>query len=232
MTTENTPDKKAARAGAALLGLSGALTWFASRQEWVNAQYNDDISGGGTVTVNGTDWSTETTAIAVLLLAGMLAAFALRRLGRRIVGGICTAASVGLSVPAVTLLVSGADPERVHTLLTAGADRTQQASSAPAIAEWAEITSVATQPLGPVLTLIAALLGVAGGLVLLVRPGTDSPRQNKYEKETVRRERVRADLEEDPNSGRVLWDAISADIDPTDPRGDRGQDFPSHKGTS
>lgn len=106
MTTENTPDKKAARAGAALLGLSGALTWFASRLEWVNAQYNDDISGGGTVTVNGTDWSTETTAIAVLLLAGMLAAFALRRLGRRIVGGICAAASVGLSVPAVTLLVS------------------------------------------------------------------------------------------------------------------------------
>ena len=120
----------------------------------------------------------------------------------------------------------------MHTLLTAGADRTQQASSAPAIAEWAEITSVATQPLGPVLTLIAALLGVAGGLVLLVRPGTDSPRQNKYEKETVRRERVRADLEEDPNSGRVLWDAISADIDPTDPRGDGGQDFASHKGTS
>ena len=68
--------------------------------------------------------------------------------------------------------------------------------------------------------------------MLLVRPGTDSPRQNKYEKETVRRERVREDLEEDPHSGRVLWDAISADIDPTDPRGDGGQDFASHKGTS
>lgn len=232
MTTQHTPNKKASRAGAALLGISGALTWFASRLEWVSAQYNDDISGGGTVAVNGTDWSTETTAIAVLLLAGMLAAFALRRLGRRIVGGICAAASVALTLPAVTLLVSGADPERMHALLTAGADRTQQASSAPAIPEWAGITSVATQPLGPVLTLIAALLGVAGGLVLLVRPGTDSPQQNKYEKEAVRRERVRDDLEEDPHSGRVLWDAISADIDPTDPRSDGGPDFPSPKGTS
>jgi len=36
---------------------------------------------------------------------------------------------------------------------------------------------------------------------------------------------VREDLEEDPQSGRVLWDAISADIDPTDP------DFRSSKGT-
>ena len=67
--------------------------------------------------------------------------------------------------------------------------------------------------------------------MLLARPGTDSPRQNKYEKETVRREKVREDLEEDPQSGRVLWDAISADIDPTDPRGGGGQDFRSREGT-
>ena len=71
----------------------------------------------------------------------------------------------------------------------------------------------------------AALLGLAGGVLLVARPGEDSPRQNKYEKETVRREKVREDLEEDPQSGRVLWDAISADIDPTDP------DFRSSKGT-
>lgn len=219
--------KGPARAGAALLGVSGALTWIASRLEWVSAQYSDDISGGGTTAVNGTDWSTETSAVAVLLLAGMVAAFALRRVGRRIVGGICAAASIGLAVPAARLLVSGADSERVRTLLTAGADQAQRSNSAPAVAEWAEITSVTTQPLGPALTLLAAMLGVLGALVLLVRPGTDSPRQNKYEKETVRREKVRDDLEEDPQSGRVLWDAISADIDPTDPSNGAGRDFRS-----
>lgn len=223
--TNATPNKKAARAGAVALGLAGALTWIASRLDWVRAEYVDDISGGGEATVNGADWSTETGAIAVLLVAGMVAALALRRLGRRVIGVVCAVASVGLAVPAVKLLASGADPERVQALLTAGADQAQQANSAPAIAEWAEITTAATQPTGPALTLLAALLGLLGGVVLLVRPGEDSPRQNKYEKDSVRREKVREDLEEDPQSGRVLWDAISADIDPTD------QDFRSRKNT-
>ena len=75
----------------------------------------------------------------------------------------------------------------------------------------------------------AAVLGLAGGVLLIARPGEDSPRQNKYEKETVRREKVREDLEEDPQSGRVLWDAISADIDPTDPQ--NGPDFRSSEST-
>ena len=225
MTTAAKPDKKAARKGALALGVAGALSWISSRMAWVRAEFVDDISGGGEATVNGADWSTEAGAIAVLLLAGMVAAFALRRLGRRVIGAICTAASFGLAVPAVRLLLGGADPERVHALLTAGADEAQQGNSAPAIAQWAEITSATTLVAGPGLALAAALLGLAGGVLLIARPGEDSPRQNKYEKETVRREKVREDLEEDPQSGRVLWDAISADIDPTDP------DFRSSKGT-
>lgn len=229
MTTAAKPDKKAARKGALALGVAGALSWISSRMAWVRAEFVDDISGGGEATVNGADWSTETGAIAVLLLAGMVAAFALRRLGRRVIGAICTAASFGLAVPAVRLLLGGADPERVHALLTAGADEAQQGNSAPAIAQWADITSATTIVAGPGLALAAALLGLAGGVLLIARPGEDSPRQNKYEKETVRREKVREDLEEDPQSGRVLWDAISADIDPTDPQS--GPDFRSSKST-
>ena len=229
MTTAAKPDKKAARKGALAPGVAGALSWTSSRMAWVRAEFVDDISGGGEATVNGADWSTETGAIAVLLLAGMVAAFALRRLGRRVIGAICTAASVGLAVPAVRLLLGGADPERVHALLTAGADEAQQGNSAPAIAQWADITSATTIVAGPGLALAAALLGLAGGVLLVARPGEDSPRQNKYEKETVRREKVREDLEEDPQSGRVLWDAISADIDPTDPQS--GPDFRSSKST-
>ena len=229
MTTAAKPDKKAARKGALALGVAGALSWISSRMAWVRAEFVDDISGGGEATVNGADWSTETGAIAVLLLAGMVATFALRRLGRRVIGAICTAASFGLAVPAVRLLLGGADPERVHALLTAGADEAQQGNSAPAIAQWADITSATTIVAGPGLALAAALLGLAGGVLLVARPGEDSPRQNKYEKETVRREKVREDLEEDPQSGRVLWDAISADIDPTDPQS--GPDFRSSKST-
>ena len=39
---------------------------------------------------------------------------------------------------------------------------------------------------------------------------------NKYEQETVRREKIRDDLESQPDSGRVMWDALDADIDPTE----------------
>lgn len=229
MTTAAKPDKKAAREGAITLGVAGALTWISSRMDWVRAEFVDDISGGGEASVNGADWSTETGAIAVLLLAGMVAALALRRLGRRVIGAICAAASIGLAVPAVRLLTGGADLARVHALLTAGADEAQQGNSAPAIAQWAEITSATTLVAGPGLALAAAVLGLLGGVLLIARPGEDSPRQNKYEKETVRREKVREDLEEDPQSGRVLWDAISADIDPTDPG--NGPDFRSSKST-
>ena len=161
MTTATKPDKKAARKGALALGVAGALSWISSRMAWVRAEFVDDISGGGEATVNGADWSTETGAIAVLLLAGMVAAFALRRLGRRVIGAICTAASFGLAVPAVRLLLGGADPERVHALLTAGADEAQQGNSAPAIAQWADITSATTIVAGPGLALAAALLGLS-----------------------------------------------------------------------
>lgn len=219
-------DKTLARAGAALLGVAGALIWAVARTTWVDVEYVDDLSGAGTAAVRGADWSTETVAVAVLLIAGMAAGFALRRVGRRVVGAIAALASAGVAVPAAQLLVRGADTERARAILTAGAEQSGagtagsgSGSGADTIAQWAEITSATVVPLGPALTLAGAAIGLVGGLLLVFRPGADSPRQNKYEKESVRREKVRSDLEQDPQSGRVLWDAISADIDPTDPAG-------------
>lgn len=222
-------DKGVSRIGALCVGLSGALIWAFSRMVWINAEYTDDISGGGSAAVRGSEWSAETTAVAILLLAGMVAGFALRRTGRRIVGAVCAVASALALLAPVRLLAGGADNERIHTILTAGSDASQSAGSNAALAQWAEITSTTLAATGPVLTLLACLIGAVGGVLLAARPGTDAPRQNKYEKEAVRREKVRTDLEEDPESGRVLWDAISADIDPTDPaqRPRGGGDFKS-----
>jgi len=46
---------------------------------------------------------------------------------------------------------------------------------------------------------------------------------NKYEKDAVRRDRIHEDLDAQPDSGRVMWDALDADIDPTDAMQPRGQ---------
>ena len=74
---------------------------------------------------------------------------------------------------------------------------------------------MAVLPAGPSISVLGSVLGLIGGALLALRPGGDAPRQHKYETEAVRMDNVRADLEEDPSSGRVLWDALSADIDPT-----------------
>lgn len=205
------------RAGAALLGVSGAAVWAFSRMAWIEAEYADDLAGGGVASVEGAQWSTEVTAVAILLLAGMVAGFALRRTARRVVGAVCALAAAVAAAPIVSLFARGADPQRVHAILSAGADEAQSAATQADIAQWAEINSTSVNALGPALSLLGCALGVAGGVMLALRPGADAPRSNKYEKETVRKEKVRTDLEEDPDSGRVLWDAISADIDPTDP---------------
>ena len=44
----------------------------------------------------------------------------------------------------------------------------------------------------------------------------DKPRTARYETPAVRQERLQEDMETSQDSGRVMWDALDADIDPTD----------------
>jgi len=53
--------------------------------------------------------------------------------------------------------------------------------------------------------------------LLVRRPGAvKKQKSSAYETPEVRRQRIAEDLEEDPQSGRVLWDALDAGVDPTD----------------
>lgn len=217
MSTVSAPSqlgRRAARAGAALVGISGVVVWAVSQMTWMQVDYLDDLAGDGTAALRGAEWSTELSAVAVLLLAGMVAGFALRRTGRRVVGAVCAVAAAAAAAPGIKLLAGGGDAQRAHAILSAGSETTQSASHA-VISQWAEVVSVAVLPAGPSISVLGSVLGLIGGALLALRPGSDAPRQHKYETEAVRMDNVRADLEEDPSSGRVLWDALSADIDPT-----------------
>lgn len=209
-------DKGLSRTGAALIGLGAALLWIASRLTWVSAGYTDELSGNGTVSLPGADWSLETTAVALLLLVGMIGAFALRRLGRRIVGTVSAIAATAVAISPLQLLIRGADPERVHAILTSRSEAVASPNVGDTIGQWAEITAVDVPSTGPMVAVLGCLLALAGGIMAALRPGADAPKQNKYEKETVRREHLREDMEAKPDSGRVMWDALDADIDPTD----------------
>nr|WP_237559103.1 Trp biosynthesis-associated membrane protein [Corynebacterium renale] len=46
-------------------------------------------------------------------------------------------------------------------------------------------------------------------------PGVDAV-GTKYERATTRKEKALDDLQREPDSGRTLWDALDADIDPTE----------------
>lgn len=211
-------EKRHARIGALLMGVGALVLWLASRVTWMTVHYEDDRTGNGAVDVNGATWSTEVTAVVLLLLAATVAGLALRRWGRRLVGAVGAVAAVAVTLPPLGLLIGTPDPERAKALLTLGGEETTIGSTVgeAAIPEWAVISSIDVAAIGPVAAVVGALTAAAGGLILAFRPGHDAVTVNKYEKASQRREKIGRDLEAEPDSGRVLWDAIDADLDPTD----------------
>lgn len=201
---------RTSRIAALLLAVSAAVLWAASRMAWITVDTFDDKSGDATNAIIGGLWSTEQTAVAMLLLAGSIAGFALRRVGRRMVGVISALAGIGVSWAPLGLLAGEPDPQRAHQLLSTGEEAK--------IAAWAEIANLDVNSAGPALAMFGAAVALFGGVLLAMKPGTDSAKLNRYERKQDRAAKISRDLEAEPDSGRVMWDALDADIDPTDTR--------------
>lgn len=201
---------RTSRIAALLLAVSAAVLWAASRMVWITVDTFDDKSGDATNAIIGGLWSTEQTAVAMLLLAGSIAGFALRRVGRRMVGVISALAGIGVSWAPLGLLAGEPDPQRAHQLLSTGEEAK--------IAAWAEIANLDVTSAGPALAMFGAAVALFGGVLLAMKPGTDSAKLNRYERKQDRAAKISRDLEAEPDSGRVMWDALDADIDPTDTR--------------
>ena len=197
--------------GALLMGLGALVLWLASRMTWLTAHYADNLTGDGSAPISGADWSTEVTAVVLVLLAATIAGLALRRWGRRIVGAIGAVAAGAVTVAPLALLLGTPDSERVSALLMYDIENNDAT-----ITTWSDITSVDTAVVAPLIAVVGAVVAVVGGLLLAVRPGQDAATVSKYEKASQRKEKIEQDLEAEPQSGRVLWDAIDADIDPTE----------------
>ncbi len=193
------------KTAALLLALAAGMLAGAASMTWFDVSAHDDKSGAIETSVSGATWSKEVTAIALALAAACIAGLALRRTGRRIIGIAAAILSALGALPFVAVLSSEADPERMHKLLSERDDQ-----GVAVLTNWAQINQIDLHPLGPILGLIGCALGLVAGVLLAMRPGQEQ--RDKYQRSQIREE----ELEQDPDSERALWDAIDADIDPTD----------------
>ena len=195
--------------------LSAAGLWGTGQMTWLTASVVDDKTGESTEQIIGRVWDAAGTPLALAMLAAMILSFALAPMARRVLGGISAALAAIAGFAAVMLLGGDPDLDRAQQLLTTGA-ATQKSTDPVQISDWATVTDASVHTFPVVLALLAAACGVVGGVLLAMKPGEARQGHSRYETPEARREGVVEDLNEEPGSGRVLWDALDAGVDPTD----------------
>ncbi|MBK4137656.1 TIGR02234 family membrane protein [Corynebacterium macginleyi] len=206
----------ARRLGPLLIAVGTAVLWFSSRSTWVKAVSEDDKSGSATNEIVGSAWSLGLMASTLVLLTGVLAGIALRRIGRRIVAIVCALAAAAAAWSPINLLTSGADAERAQKILQ-GVFANENAVDSATISEWASVVSTEATTFGPIVAIFGAGLAFFGAVLLARNPGRDKVKaSSKYDTPAARQEKLAEDLETSSDSGRVMWAALDNDIDPTD----------------
>ena len=207
---------KAKRLGPLLIAVGAIVLWLSSRATWVVAASEDDKTGSAANDIIGSAWSLEIMALTLVLVAGAVAGMALRRIGRRVVGIICALAAAASAWTPVSLLTAGADVERAQKILQ-GASANKNAVDSAQISQWATVVSTEVHAWGPILALVGAAMALFGAVMLARNPGKDKMKaSSKYETPAARQAKLEEDLETSSDSGRVMWDALDSDIDPTD----------------
>ena len=207
---------KAKRLGPLLIAVGAIVLWLSSRATWVVAASEDDKTGSAANDIIGSAWSLEIMALTLVLVAGAVAGMALRRIGRRVVGIICALAAAASAWTPVSLLTAGADVERAQKILQ-GASANKNAVDSAQISQWATVVSTEVHAWGPILALVGAAIALFGAVMLARNPGEDKVKaSSKYETPAARQAKLEEDLETSSDSGRVMWDALDSDIDPTD----------------
>jgi uncharacterized membrane protein (TIGR02234 family) len=185
-----------------LLVAAGAL-WLASRMTWVVVSSFDGLGQPETATLNGAAWSTALVPLALILLAAALKSMVGPRWQLRLLALVVGALSTVMAYLAISLWVI---PD--------------VAVRAAGLAEVPLVDLVGTQRhyWGAIVALIAAVLTLAGAVLLLRAPVKNESKNEKYEAPARRREAVRRRAADgDDMSERMMWDALDDGRDPTKP---------------
>ncbi|MFE3289347.1 TIGR02234 family membrane protein [Rhodococcus sp. NPDC059234] len=202
------PARRSARAAAlpALLLAAAALClWASSRMTWVRVDSFDGLGDARSTALIGGTWAAATTPLALTLLAAIAASFAVRGWALRVVGVLVAAVAVAAAIPAVTLLIEGADNDKAGRL-----------AELPARAE---VTGTATHPAPAVLALLGAVFALAAAVALVRKASVSAGLSSKYAAPAARREEASkrgSASSGEPQSQRELWDALDAGEDPTE----------------
>lgn len=182
-----------------LVVAAGGL-WAASRLPWVIIRSFDGLGPPTATTVSGAVWSAALRPLALLLLAAVLAALAVRGWPLRVLAGMVALTSLAAGYLGISLWVisdvaaRGADLAHVPLLALVGSERRYP---------------------GAAITLAAALCMLVGA-VLLMRSAALSGGAAKYAAPAARRSARQSDADT-AMSERMIWDALDAGRDPTDP---------------
>ncbi len=189
--------------GQLILLLAAGALWLASRMTWVAVSSFDGLGQPKTTTLNGGAWSTALVPLAVILLAAVLKSTVGPRWQLRLLALVVGALSAVMAYLAISFWVVPDVAVRAAGL-----------AEVPV----AELVGLQRHYWGAVGTLIAAMLTLAGALLLLRAPVKVEANGEKYEAPARRREAVRRRATAgDDMSERMMWDALDEGRDPTEP---------------
>jgi uncharacterized membrane protein (TIGR02234 family) len=189
--------------GQLMLLIAAVALWVASRMTWVEVSSFDGLGQPETTTLNGGAWSTALVPLAVILLAAVLKSTVGPRWQLRLLAVIVGALSAVMAYLAISLWVVPDVAVRAAGL-----------ADVPV----ADLLGTQRHYSGAVLTLIAALLTLAGAVLLMRAPVKVASDDDRYEAPARRREAARRRASAgDDMSERMMWDALDEGRDPTKP---------------
>lgn len=211
--SDNKTGRRRTGVAALLLALAAVCLWGASRMTWVTVTSSDGLGVDQVTELDGGTWAAATTPLALVLVAAIAAAFAVRGWLVRVVGVLVAVVAVVAALPALGLLIGGPSNEQASDI--AGFERVGTQVTA---------TEVSTAP--ALLVLLGSVLALGGAAALLRKSSAAGGLSSKYDSPAARREAAgrRSPSASGPESRtqRMLWDALDAGEDPTVDGRDRG----------
>ncbi|MFD6224795.1 TIGR02234 family membrane protein [Nocardia asteroides] len=195
----------------ALLALAAAGLWASSRMTWVTVHSADGLTEPRTDELVGATWFGALTPLALVLLASIAAVFAVKGGLRQLLGVVIAVVAAVAAVPGFALVMGeGRTAERAGTLAE--------------LPVRAVVSSADVHVAPAILSIVAAVLALAAGVLLTRRTGQSGQLSGKYDNPVFRRADASAQVNKQredtgtaaPLSDRVLWDALDAGTDPTD----------------
>ena len=191
--------RRTIRIAQALLVVTAAGLWAASRLTWVDLRTFDGLGPPKLITLPGAAWSSALVPLALVLLATAVAALAVRGWPLRMLALLVAVASLATGYLAISLwvipdvAVRGADIAHVPVLTLMGSQRHYP---------------------GPAITLATAICTLIAAVLLMRAAASARDTVTKYLTPAARRALAQPD--EKTMSERMLWDALDEGRDPTD----------------